>query len=149
MRASCRRIARRLSADEGYTLTEILVVMTIIALLAAVLTPGLFGQLGRARAKAAQMQLESVAAAVEMFHSDVGRYPTSSEGLASLLVAPANTDGWSGPYLKNQKLLLDPWGHSLVYQTGQTGKSYTITSLGADGQPGGTGLDRDLESSGQ
>jgi len=149
MRSFVERAARRLRADQGYTLTEILVVMTIIAMLAAVLTPGLFSQLGRARAKAAQMQLESVSAAVEEFHSDVGRYPSQDEGLNSLLTAPADAEGWAGAYLKGKKLLLDPWGHPLVYQRGVDGRGYKIVSLGADGRPGGTGLDRDLESESQ
>lgn len=149
MRARFGRLGRRLSDDKGYTLTEMLVVMTIIALLAAVLTPGLFGQLGRARAKAAQMQLESVSAAVEMFHSDVGRYPTSAEGLKALLTEPGGVDGWSGPYLKNQKLLLDPWGRPLLYTAGDNGRGYSVKSLGADGRPGGSGVDHDLESTTQ
>jgi len=143
------KLDRRISDDQGYTLTEILVVITIIALLAAVLTPGLFGQLGRARAKAAQMQLDTVAAAVEMFHSDVGRYPTAQEGLNGLLAAPEGADGWSGPYLKGGKQLLDPWGKPLIYEVGQSAAGYRIETLGADGAAGGSGLNRDLESSGQ
>jgi general secretion pathway protein G len=133
-----------LKHEDGYTLTEMLVVMAIIGLIAAVLTPGLIGQLGRARAKSAQMQLNTVAAAVEMFHSDVGRYPTQSEGLTALLAQPTGVDGWTGPYLKDPKLLQDPWGHSIVYTPDSTGQSFTVTSYGRDGTPNGTGLDTDL-----
>ena len=94
------------SAD-GYTLTEMLVVIGIICLIAAVLTPGLMGQLGRARVKAAELQLQTVASAVELFKSDVGRYPTAQEGLNALVTEPAGLEGWTGPYLKDSKALLD------------------------------------------
>jgi general secretion pathway protein G len=144
MRRDLEKRARRLRADAGYTLAEILVVMAIIGLIAAVLTPGLIGQLGRARAKNAQLQLDSVAASVEMFRSDVGRYPTDAEGLNALLAEPQSVDGWTGPYLKNSKLMQDPWGHPLVYKTESDARGFSITSLGRDGQPNGLGLDKDL-----
>ena len=115
MRRSLKSHRGRLSRDAGYTLTEMLVVLGIIALIAAVLTPGILGQLGRARAKSAQMQLETVAAAVETFRSDVGRYPTTAEGLNALVSQPGGVDGWSGPYIKGSKLLQDPWGHAITY----------------------------------
>lgn len=135
--------------DEGYTLTEILVVMAIIGLIAAVLTPGLIGQLGRARAKTAQMQLETVAAGVEMFRSDVGHYPTTGEGLNSLLAQPANAEGWTGPYLKSSKVLNDPWGNPVTYKVEDSGRGFTVTSLGADGRADGAGLDRDIQAPAQ
>lgn len=135
---------RKLKCDDGYTLTEILVVMAIIGLIAAVLTPGLIGQLGRARAKSAQMQVDTMAASVEMFRSDVNRYPTDAEGLQALLTEPGGVDGWSGPYVKNPKSLQDPWGHMLQYKQDSGGLSFTVTSLGRDGAAGGTGLDKDL-----
>jgi len=132
--------------DEGYTLTEILVVMAIIGLIAAVLTPGIIGQLGRARAKTAQVQLESVAAAVESFRSDVGRYPTSSEGLNALTSQPSSAEGWTGPYVKSAKALTDPWGHTIDYKESDDALTFVVTSFGADGQPDGTGLNRDLHA---
>jgi general secretion pathway protein G len=134
--------------EEGYTLTEMLVVMAIIGLIAAVLTPSLMGQLGRARAKTAQMQLDTLASAVESYRSDVGHYPTGSQGVAALLTDPGE-GGWKGPYVKNSNVLNDPWGHPVQYQVGQDGQSFTVTSLGRDGQPGGTGLDADLVSPAQ
>ena len=118
--------------------------LAIIALIAAVLTPGLIGQLGRARAKTAQMQVDSVAASVEMFRSDVGRYPTQGEGLQSLLGEPAGADGWTGPYLKNPRVLQDPWGRTVQYTVAADGQSFSVASLGRDGAPNGTGLDKDL-----
>jgi general secretion pathway protein G len=134
----------RLTREAGYTLTEMLVVLAIIALIAAVLTPGILGQLGRARAKSAQMQLETIAAAVETFRSDVSRYPTDSEGLNGLVSQPGGVDGWAGPYLKGAKMLQDPWGRPVVYKADPNGVAFTVTSLGRDGSSGGTGLDADL-----
>jgi len=135
-----------LSGDEGYTLTEILVVMAIIGLIAAVLTPGIIGQLGRARAKTAQVQLDTVAAAVESFRSDVGRYPTNAEGLNALMSQPANAEGWTGPYVKSSKATMDPWGHAIDYKESDDALTFVVTSFGADGQPDGSGLNKDLHA---
>lgn len=146
MRGRSKVGVRRLRGDEGYTLVEILVVMAVIGLIAAVLTPGLIGQLGRARAKTAQLQLEGVASAVEMFRSDVGRYPTKAEGLGALLAEPGSVDGWVGPYLKSAKVLKDPWGHDVQYSATDDGQTFTVTSFGADGAAGGSGLNKDLEA---
>lgn len=137
---------RRLGAEDGYTLTEMLVVLAIIGVLVAVLTPNLIGQLGRARAKSAQMQLDTIAAAVESFRTDVGHLPTAGEGLSALVSDPGNEQGWTGPYLKDSKILNDPWGHPITYQPDAQGQGFTVTSLGRDGAAGGTGLDKDLTS---
>jgi general secretion pathway protein G len=146
-----RRDHRRggVSSDAGYTLTEMLVVIAIIALLVAALTPGVIGQLGRARAKTAQVQLETVAAAVESFRSDVGRYPTNAEGLNALLTQPSNADSWTGPYVKGASAITDPWGHPMAYQEAEDLLSFQVLSYGADGVAGGTGLNRDLHAPGQ
>jgi general secretion pathway protein G len=123
-----------------------LVVIALIALIAAVLTPQLIGQMTRARAKTAQLQLDTVAAGVELFRSDVGRYPTPAEGLQSLLADPGGTDGWTGPYLKDSKNLNDPWGRPLIYTVDPDAGKFAVQTLGADGKPGGGGADRDLRS---
>jgi general secretion pathway protein G len=122
-----------------------LVVLAIIGIIATILTPGLIGQLGRARAKSAQTHLETVAAATEMFRSDVGRYPTDAEGLAVLLADPG-VEGWTGPYMKSAKALEDPWGRPVTYRLGSGGLTFTVTSLGRDGVAQGSGLDKDLEA---
>ena len=127
--------------DAGYTLTEMLVVIVIIALIAAVLTPSLLGQLARARAKTASLQLDTTTTSLEMFKDDIGRYPTEGEGLKALVVDPG-IQGWLGPYLKSDKALNDPWGHPIVYTA--TADGATVTMLGADGKPGGKGADQDL-----
>jgi general secretion pathway protein G len=135
-----------LRRDEGYTLIEMLVVIGIIALIAAVLTPQLLGQMSRARAKTAQLQLDSVAAAVELFRSDVGRYPTSQEGLQALLTDPGNVEGWTGPYLKDARGLKDPWNSTMIYQLEADGLHFKVISYGGDGKVGGVGADRDLQA---
>ncbi len=133
------------SEDDGYTLTEMLVVIVIIALIAAVLTPSLLGQLSRARAKTANLQLEATATSLDLFKDDIGRFPTDGEGLKALVAAPEGTEGWLGPYLK-EKGLNDPWGRPLVYTTGADNTA-TVTTLGADGKTGGKGVDADLSVS--
>jgi general secretion pathway protein G len=144
MQSDLARNRARVRRDGGYTLTEMLVVMAVIGLIAAVLTPGLIGQLGRARAKTAQMQLDTIAAGVEMFRADVGRYPSDGEGIGALLTPPSALEGWTGPYLRDAKVLQDPWGNPVAYKTEGSGRGFTVTSFGADGQAAGMGLDRDL-----
>lgn len=146
MRANSAGRRGELSRDGGYTLTEMLVVMAVIGLIAAVLTPGLIGQLGRARAKTAQMQLETIAAGVEMYRSDVGKYPGQALGLGALLTQPMDAEGWTGPYVKNAKVLTDPWGNVVQYKVEESGRGFTVTSYGADGAASGAGLNRDLQA---
>ena len=146
MRANIRSVVRRARREDGYTLTEMLVVIAIIALIAAVLTPTLIGQLSRARAKSAQLQLDTVAAAVELFRSDVGRYPTTAEGLQALLTDPGGVESWTGPYLKDPKAVNDPWNRPLIYKLDAASNTFVVQTLGADGKPGGAGADRDLIS---
>ena len=133
-------------ADAGYTLTEMLVVIGIIALIAAVLTPNLMQQMNRARIKAAQLQLDTVASDVELFRSDTGRYPTEAEGLQALLHKPSAVEGWTGPYIKDGKMLADPWGHPIRYVMTRQGLSFRVESLGPTGKPGGVDADRPLQS---
>ena len=143
MREPDRAVSGR---EAGYTLTEMLVVIGIVGLIAAVLAPGLMGQLGRARVKTAQVQLDTTASAVELFMSDVGRYPTPTEGLGVLIAEPAGVPGWTGPYLRDARALSDPWGRPIVYLPQADGAGFAVKSLGADGKPGGSGADRDIQS---
>ncbi len=136
----------RLKPDAGYTLTEMLVVIGIIGMIAAVLTPGIIGELGRARAKAAQLQLDTLTADIEAYASDVGHYPTQQEGLAALATEPTSVQGWSGPYVRDKRMLNDPWGRALVYSNDPDKRTFVVKSLGADGKPGGSGIDRDLQA---
>ena len=135
--------------EAGYTLTEMLVVIAIIGLLAAVLTPMLGGQLARARVKAAKLELETVSVSLESFRSDVGRYPTASEGLGALVQMSPPIDGWLGPYVRSKANLNDPWGHPLEYVASGGDQPPKVGSLGADGKPGGTGANSDISAGGE
>jgi general secretion pathway protein G len=126
----------------GYTLTEMLVVIAIIGVIAAVVIPQTIGQLGKAQSRAAKLQVQSLAAAVELFQGDNGRYPNDQEGLKALLVRPAGLDNWNGPYIHAKEQLSDPWGHPYRYAVGPT--TVSISTLGADNKPGGEGADRDI-----
>lgn len=130
------------TGDAGYTLTEMLVVIGIISLIAAVLTPGIISQMSRARAKAAQLQLDTISVAVEMYYSDVGHYPTADEGLSALATPRDAPAGWSGPYVRGKAALADPWGRPVRYAL--TGGGYQISTLGADGKPGGSSANSDI-----
>lgn len=146
MRRDFRATDAWLKGEAGYTLTEMLVVIAIIGLIAAVLTPNLMGQLGRSRVKAAELQLDTVATAIEAYRADVGRYPSQSEGLSALVTAPADAETWTGPYLKGAKGVIDPWGRAVIYQAGDDDHDYVVMSYGADGKPGGSGVKRDLRA---
>ncbi len=129
----------------GYTLTEMLVVIAIIGLIAAVVIPQTIGQLGKAQSRAAKLQVQSIAAALELFQGDNGRYPSPQEGLQALLVRPAGLDNWNGPYLHSKDQLKDPWGHPYRYAV--NGEAVTVSTLGADNKAGGDGADKDIAAS--
>jgi general secretion pathway protein G len=136
------RVHRRSKA--GFTLVELLVVMAIIALLAALVGPKLFPKLGKGNQSAAKAQIELIGQALDQFRLDVGRYPTTQEGLNSLMVNPG-IDNWEGAYLK-KALPMDPWGKPYNYQCPGTHGEYDLFSYGRDGSPGGDGEDKDVVS---
>ena len=135
------------SAKAGYSLLEILIVLAIIALIAALVGPRLFAQFDKSKVTAARVQVKSLESAVETMRLDIGRYPTAAEGLGLLDAAPGEgVANWSGPYLAGG-LPKDPWGHPYVYvaPTGE-GAEPKVVSYGADGRPGGSGPAADIES---
>lgn len=132
------------SRPRGFTLLELLVVMVIIGLLAGFVAPRYFAQVGKSRIKAARAQIDALDKALEQYRLDVGRLPTTEEGLSALNAAPQGVTNWEGPYLKKD-VPLDPWGHQYVYgQPGTHGNDFDLLSYGRDGQPGGTGEDADI-----
>jgi general secretion pathway protein G len=136
--------AARNRGGRGFTLLELLVVMVIIGLLAGFVAPRYFAQVGKSRVKAAHAQIDALDKALEQFRLDVGRLPTSEEGLAALNASPSGVTNWEGPYLK-KAVPLDPWGHPYVYaQPGTHQNDFDLMSYGRDGQPGGTGEDADI-----
>ena len=124
---------RRSRADAGYTLLELLVVMGVIAILTAVATPQLMGYFGKAKVQSAQLQIENINTALEMYYMENGAYPSMNVGLRALVEAPSEAPRWNGPYLKNAKTLLDPWGRPYQYAVTDQGE-YNVYSLGPSGK---------------
>ncbi len=136
--------ARKRTDNRGFTLIEILVVMVILGLLVALVGPKLFGHIGKSKLKAAQAQIELFGTALDSLRLEVGRYPTTDEGINALREDPG-LDRWDGPYLKKQ-LPLDPWNNPYVYTSPGDHGEYDLVSYGADSSPGGEGEDRDVVS---
>jgi len=135
---------RRSEREAGFTLLELLVVLAILGLLAAVVAPRVISYLGSSRSKTASIQVKNIAAALELYRLDAGRYPNQQEGLAALVKAPAGAVAWNGPYLANQSALADPWTRPYRYAVpGKHGEA-DVFSLGADDRDGGSGEDKDV-----
>ena len=130
----------------GFTLIELMVVMIILGLLAALVVPRMFGKLGKAKTNAAYAQIELFGTALDSYRLDVGRYPSSSEGLEALVAAGSGSDDWGGPYLKKSEIPLDPWGNPYVYVSPGNHGDYDLMSLGADNSEGGEGENMDVVS---
>jgi general secretion pathway protein G len=137
---------RRRLAQAGVTLIEMLVVVTIIALFAAVVAPRLLSRGDQARAVATRQQINSFMTALGTYKLDTGKFPSTEEGLQALRVKPQGLDQWAGPYLP-QEIPKDPWGRAYAYKfPGEHGDEPDVVSLGADGQPGGDGINADIVS---
>ncbi len=129
----------------GFTLLELLVVMVIIGLLAGYVGPRYFSQIGKSEVKVARAQIDALGKALDQFRLDVGHYPSSEQGLASLVSAPANETRWDGPYLQ-KAVPLDPWGNPYVFVAPGEHGEYDLLSYGRDGRPGGDGDAVDITS---
>ncbi len=137
-------IYRKLNNKKGFTLVELLVVMVIIGLLAALVGPRLFPKLGKGKQAAAKAQIELLGQALDQYRLDTGSYPTTEQGLNALVTNPG-VEKWEGPYLK-KGLPVDPWGKPYVYQHPGSHGEYDLISYGKDGKPGGEGEDKDVTS---
>jgi len=129
----------------GFSLLEIMIVMVIIGLIAAMIGPELWGRLGTAQKNAAKAQIEMLMTALDAYRLDIGSYPSQQEGLAALINNPG-VEGWAGPYLAKGKVPDDPWKHPYVFQNPGEHGEIDIYSLGADNKSGGTGADTDVNS---
>ena len=137
------RIPARRARASGFTLIELLVVLAIISLLAGLVGPSVLNQLGGAKTKTAKIQIKDLEQALEMYKLDVGRYPSTSDGLEALVQKPGNADGWNGPYLKSG-VPQDPWKNAYHYAFPGSRAELDIFSLGQDGTEGGDGEDSDV-----
>jgi len=136
----------KIIAEQGFTLLEMLVVLGIIAMLAGLVGPQVMNQLGGAKSKTAKVQIEDLSAALDMYRLDVGKYPTTDQGLQALIEKPDDAKRWNGPYLRKNKIPLDPWGTDYKFASpGEKGK-FDLYTYGADGKEGGEGEDQDMAS---
>lgn len=133
----------RSAIARGFTLLELLVVMVIIGLLAGYVAPKYFSQIGKSEVKMAHAQIDALEKALDQYRLDVGRYPSSEQGLAVLVTPPANEPKWQGPYLK-KAVPPDPWGRAYIYRFPGEHGDLDLYSYGRDGQAGGKGEDADI-----
>lgn len=131
---------------KGITLIELMVVLVIIGLVAAVVGPQVFKQLGGAKTKTTKMQIEELGASLDLFYLDAGRYPDSDEGLQALVEAPAGMDKWNGPYMNKNKVPKDAWDNDYHFQSPGENGAYDLYSYGKDNAPGGEKEDADIVS---
>jgi general secretion pathway protein G len=130
----------------GFTLVELLVVLVILGLLAGLVGPQVMKHVGTSKTRAARLQVEELAAALEIYRLDVGTYPSAAQGLDALVAPPAGSAAWNGPYLRKTVVPRDPWGRAFRYrQPGRHGE-FDLYTLGADDAEGGEGENADVVS---
>ena len=130
--------------QHGFTLVEMLVVITIIGLIMGLIGPRVLNYLSESKVKAAKIQLQSFGSALDLFYLDAGRFPSTEEGLTALVQRTPGVAAWNGPYLKGGSVPTDPWSHPYVYRSPGERGPYEIMSYGSDGQEGGSGVAADI-----
>jgi general secretion pathway protein G len=145
-RRRIKRVRPRGGDQSGFTLVEMLVVITIIGLIMGLVGPRVLNYLSESKVKSARIQIQSFASALDLFYLDAGRYPSSAEGLAALVRPTGGVAAWNGPYLKGSSVPNDPWGRPYLYRSPGEHGAYDVISYGADGQEGGTGTAADIVS---
>jgi general secretion pathway protein G len=135
---------RRRKKEKGFSLIELLIVMVIMGLLAALVGPRMFGKVGKSKQNAARSQMALFETALDTYRLDVGKYPSTEQGLQALRSKPSDEEKWDGPYLP-KSVPKDPWGHPYIYKRVDNGEVEMI-SLGANGTEGGEGEDKDISS---
>lgn len=130
----------------GFTLIELMVVLAILALLAGLVGPQVMKHLDDSKSKTARLQIEDLAAALDLYKLDLGDYPTEEQGLAALVEAPAGAEVWNGPYLRKRRVPQDPWGHDYHYRAPGSGGPFDVYTFGADNREGGDGHDLDISN---
>jgi general secretion pathway protein G len=130
--------------ERGFTLVEMLVVITIIGLIMGLIGPRVLNYLSESKVKTAKIQLQSFASALDLFYLDAGRFPSTSEGLSALVRQTPGVAAWNGPYLKGGNVPRDPWNNNYIYRSPGEHGPYDIVSYGSDGQEGGSGVAADI-----
>jgi general secretion pathway protein G len=133
-------------AQAGYSLLELLVVLAILALVIAIAAPRVIGYLSTSKVKVAEIQIQNIVTALDMYRMDNAAYPSEQQGLKALVERPEGAQAWNGPYLTRADGLVDPWGRPYLYRTPGLHGEVDVSSLGADGKDGGEGEDRDVGS---
>ena len=143
---NARTVDRKSHHEGGFTLVELLVVLAILGLIVALVTPQVLKYLARAKTDTARIEIQTLGNALDLYRLDLQRYPTQQEGLMALVEAPPGAERWNGPYLKQKKLPLDPWGRPYLYRAPGEHGEYDLYTLGADNAPGGVGENQDVTS---
>jgi general secretion pathway protein G len=143
-REATSRSAPGRDGERGFTLVEMLVVITIIGLIMGLIGPRVLNYLSESKVKTARIQLQNFSGALDLFYLDVGRYPSTAEGLEALARRPPGVASWNGPYLKGGAVPNDPWNTRYVYRAPGEHGAYDILSYGSDGQEGGSGIAADV-----
>lgn len=136
----------RRAAIRGMTLIEILVVLVLIGIVLGIVGGNFIGRGEKAKADAAKVEIGQIAQALDLYKLELGRYPTTQEGLQALVSAPTGAANWNGPYWKKAALPKDPWNNEYRYVSPAQGAPFEIISLGSDGQEGGEGVEKDISS---
>jgi general secretion pathway protein G len=137
---------RQNAGQQGFTLVEMLVVITIIGLIMGLIGPRVLNYLSESKVKAAKIQLQSFGSALDLFYLDAGRFPSTEEGLRALVQRTPGVAAWNGPYLKGGDVPTDPWNHPYMYRSPGERGAYEIMSYGSDGQEGGSGIAADIST---
>ena len=133
-------------AETGMTLIEILVVLVLIGIVLGIVGGNFIGKGEKAKADAAKIEMGQIGQTLDLYKLEIGRYPTTQEGLQALIAAPAGVTNWNGPYWKKSSVPKDPWGNEYKYVSPAQSAPYEISSLGADGKEGGEGPNKDIGS---
>ncbi len=131
--------------EQGFTLLELLVVLVVLGLLAGIVAPKYFNQLGKSETKVARAQIEGLVKALDIYRLEVGHYPSTEQGLTALVSAPSDEPRWGGPYLQKE-VPQDPWGRAYVYRAPGENGDFDLLTMGKDGQPGGDGENAEVTS---
>jgi general secretion pathway protein G len=145
-RKTQRREPRSLVSARGMTLIEILVVLVLIGIVLGIVGGNFIGKGEKAKSDAARIEIGQISQTLDLYKLEIGRYPTTQEGLQALISAPAGVNNWNGPYWKRQAIPRDPWGNEYKYVSPAQSAAYEILSYGADGKEGGDGPNKDISS---